>query len=225
MRKLHVALLILFLLALPAWAGTVAISVDTPGGIGTAGLVDSTDALAVAWYQPTTLSSVDIFINFQNTTLGANNTYSAYLTDSIGTGTSQAGNEIAFNPAFSGPDEAGWVEVFSNLTLGPSLAYYLIIGTSDLDSYGGWSYPDGPAVVTTNFGITRGDGSGVQYWVSGSDIDPFYLPASNFSPLDAAGAADSGDLLFQVTVPEPSTLWLLAAGGLCLLWRRRRATV
>jgi len=232
MRKLHVVL-ILFLLGLPAWAGVVVISVDTPGGIVTGGTVDSNDALAVAWSQPTTtLSSVDIYINFQNL-FGSGNTYSAYLTDAIGVGTDPSFDQIAFNQ-FSGPDQPGWVQVFSNLTLGPSLAYYLIIGTSDGDSTGGWSFSDGPAVVTTMPGITRGDVSGVQFWAS-SGCDPYdqtlsgclnaaYLPASSFSPVDADSAAQSGDLLFDVEVPEPSTLWLLAAGVPWLVWLRRRAT-
>jgi hypothetical protein len=220
MRKLHVVLLILFLLGLPAWAGVVGISVEAPNGLGTALLVDSNDALAVAWYQPVVLNSVSISINFQD--LGGAGTYSAYLTDGIGPGSSDLFNGIATNASFTAPtDEPGMVEVFGGLSLGPG-QYYLVIGTTDTAAQGGWSTPWPDAgVVTTNFGITRGDVSGVEFWASGTDIDP-YLPASNFSPLDADSSAQYGDLLFEVSVPEPSTLWLTAACVLWFLWLRRR---
>jgi hypothetical protein len=212
-----VAVLILLLVGLPALAGTI-ISVGTtdPGSVG-ALAVDSLDVLAVSWYQPAAQSSVRIRANFLDSF--GNGTFSAYLMNGIGPQADPLANELAsttFSASYFGPSP---VVLFDQLTLSAGF-FYLVLGTTDLNSVGGWAATTSPAVILAP-GVLQGDGSGIQFFASGGDVDSAYLPRSNFSPDDGLSY---GQLMYDVTVPEPSTLLLLLGGGLALAVFGRRRT-
>jgi len=214
MRNLT-AVLILLLAGLPALAGSIIISVDTtdPGSVG-ALAVDPSNVLAVSWYQPAAQSSVRIRANFLD--LFGGGTFSAYLMNGIGP-QANLSNELAsttFSASYFGPSP---VVLFEHLTLSAGF-FYLVLGTTDPGSYGGWAATTNPAVILGP-GVLQGDGSGVQFYASGGDVNPLYLPGSNFAIDDLA----FGQLMYDVAVPEPSTLLLLLGGGLALaLFGRRR---
>jgi hypothetical protein len=224
MRKVYLAWLSMFLLGLPAWAGTV-VGVDTlnPGSIG-GNVVDSSNALAVAWYQNVGITG-SVRVNFQTNLPDTSGTFYAYLTGVIGTGTSPA-DEIA-NTTFTSPsvlDGPVWIDLFDQINLGAGL-YYLTIGSLDSTS-GAWSNTDDPT-VTQAPGFSLGDGSAVQFWASGSPyVDTTYLPASSFSPgttvAEGLGGQDP-NLMFDVSVPEPATIWLLGGALSLTLLRRKRS--
>jgi hypothetical protein len=216
MRNL-VAILILFLVGLPALAGTI-ISVGTtdPGSVG-ALAVDSSDVLAVSWYQPTAQSSVRIWANFLD--LFGGGTFAAYLMNGIGPQADPLANEFAsatFSASFFGPSP---VVLFEHLTL-PGGFFYLVLGTTDANSVGGWAATTSPTVILAP-GVLQGDVSGIQYFASGGDVDGAYLPRSNFSPDDGA---TYGQLMYDVAVPEPSASVLVFGAGVLLLLFRRRGT-
>jgi hypothetical protein len=97
---------------------------------------------------------------------------------------------------------------------------YLVLGTTDLNSVGGWAATTSPTVVLGP-GAIQGDVSGIQFFASGDDVNPLYLPGSNFAVDDLT----YGQLMYDViAVPEPSTLLLLLGGGLALAVFGRRRT-
>lgn len=218
MRKTCSALFIMLLLGLPALAGTVGIFVDDP--TATTGLsVDPTNALAVAWYQPVGIYA-NISVNFQPNSFGTG-LYSAFLTPWIGPQTNML-DEVA-STTFAAPAQQGWVNLFRGVPLTPG-QYFLTIGQLDPNTYGGWTASTS-ATVTTGMGFTQGtllDPSQVQFFATGSYpdenyVDPTYLPASGFG----IDNLDYGQLLYEVSVPEPST-FVLIGGALVLLGLRRR---
>jgi hypothetical protein len=220
MRKLYLALLSMFLLGLPAWAGTV-VGVDTLNAGSISGnTVDSSDALAVAWIQTVGITG-SVKVNFQTGTYDTTGTFYAYLTSVIGAGTSAVGDEVA-NTTFTSPnvlDGPVWIDLFDQISLGAGL-YYLTIGSLDATS-GAWSNTYDPT-VTEAPGFLRGDGStGSQFWAS---ADPaVYLPASNFFPFLTVAEGGDSDLMFDVSVPEPATIWLLGGALSLALLRRKRS--
>ena len=212
MRKLIA--LVCFVVVLPALAGPL-ISVDTtdPSSVGALS-VDSSDVLAVAWYLPSTYDSVHIGIAFQE--LFSGGTYSAYLMNGIGTQASSF-NEIA-NTTFTVDPASSQAPLFEGLNGLGSGWFYLVIGTTDLNSFGGWSTTTNPT-VTLAPGVLQGDLSGFQFWASGADVNSAYLPSSNFLVDDLS----FGQLMYNVSTPEPATLLLVLVGGLPLALLRRRA--
>ena len=214
MRKLVAVLC--FLLVLPAWAGSLPlISVDTTDPFSVKGFsVDSNDVFAVAWYLPQSYDAVSIGINFQDVFGGG--TFSAYLMNAIGTGADPLFNELA-STTFTGSLESGRVALWDDLAgIGPG-TLYLVIGTTDLNSLGGWNATTNPTVTVTP-GVTQGDVSGLQYWSSAPYLDP-YLPASTFFVDDLS----NGQLMYDVETPEPATWLLVMVGGIPLALLRRRA--
>jgi hypothetical protein len=219
MRKSYLALLLMFLLGLPVWAGTV-IGVDTldPNSIG-GYTVDSVDALAIAWTQTVGITG-SVRVNFQGGSIDPSGTFYAYLTGAIGSGASVA-NEIA-STTFSSPgllDGPVWIDLFDQIDLGPGF-YYLTIGSLDATS-GGWSDTMFP-VVTEAPGFFRGDGIGSQFWASYGDLAS-YLPASNFSYISTVVDGGGPDLMFDVFTPEPATIWLMGGALWLALLRRKRS--
>lgn len=214
MQKPLVILVFLILIGLPALAGPVLISVGTanPASINPLS-VDAFDVLAAAWFLPDTFNSVTISIYFQDLLGGG--TFSAFLMDGIGPQADPLLNEMV-RTTFGASQDLSMVNLWDNLTLGPGF-YYLVIGTTDPNSVGGWGATTSP-LVTLRPGVLQGDVSGVQFFASGLDVNTAYLPASTFAIDDLA----FGQLMYAVSVPEPSTLVSLLAGGLWLAWLRRR---
>jgi hypothetical protein len=196
------------------------VGVDTldPNSIG-GYTVDGSDALAVAWTQTVGITG-SVSVNFQTGLSDTSGTFYAYLTSVIGTGTS-VGDEIA-NTTFTSPDPlAGpvWIDLFDQINLGPGF-YYLTIGSLDSTS-GGWSNTYDPT-VTEAPGFFRGDlVTGSQFYASGGDVAS-YLPASSFSPITTVADGGDADLMFDVSTPEPSTIWLLGGALSLVLLRRKR---
>lgn len=224
MRKLVAVLC--FLVVLPAWAGIV-ISVDTadPDPFSLSGIsVDANDVLAVAWSMPqTSYNAVSIGISFQE--LFSGGTYLAYLMRGIGPQADQFFDEIA-STTFTVDPASPRVTLWTDLNdLGPGLSFYLVIGTTDPESVGGWNATSSP-IVTLAPGVTRGDVSGNQFWASGADVNPDYLPASDFhpdSPDDPFNPFGPSQLMYDVSTPEPATWLLVMVGGIPLALLRRRA--
>jgi hypothetical protein len=213
MRKAFALVLLCTFLSLPAWAGLITVGTADPGSVGALS-ADSSDVLAAAWYLPGSYSSVGISIQFED--LFGGGTFSAYLMDGIGPQADPLANEIENTTFTAGPDLAT-VQLWQGLVLDPGF-YYLVVGTTDANSFGGWGATTNPT-VTLAPGVMQGDLSGVQFYASGGDVNAAYLPASNF-------AVDSdlafGQLMYDVSVPEPSTALLLLGGGLLLAIRKLR---
>jgi hypothetical protein len=221
MRKFKIVTLLIgvFLFAgLPAFANPVVISVSGPTDVPSLS-VDQSDVLAVAWTQTINAYKTAINISFEGLFGG---TFTAYLMDGIGTGATVV-NEIAAPASFTVPPFQAMtsIDLWSGLNLGPS-TYYIVVGTTDADALGGWGATSSPTIYTRP-GVLPGDPfSNRQFFATGSDIDTSYLPASNFAIDDLS----NGSLLFKVTtVPEPSTLALLATGALSLALIRRKRSV
>ena len=212
MRKALLLALLSLLLGLPAWAGLITVGTTDPGSIGP-WAINTDNAAAVSWYLPNSFSSVDIRIGFEDLSGGA--TYSAYLMNAIGLGADPSVNEID-NTTFTGSGDLSPVLLWHGLTLDPGF-YYLVVGSTDPNSWGGWGATTNPT-VTLAPGVLQGDVSGIQYWVSSPDVAA-YLPASNWVPDDGSAF---GELMYDVSVPEPSTAFLLLGGGLLLAVLRRR---
>jgi len=240
MRKTDLALLLMFFLGLPVWAGVVtvdALNPDTIGGnpvdnwpaVGEGG-VQTIDAYAVAWSQAIAITG-SVSVNFQTASFDAGGTFNAYLTSGIGTGITAAGSEYysttftlpAPDPVTGATVGPEWISLFNGVYLGPGL-YYLTIGALNANTSAAWSNTPEPA-VTVAPGFTLGDGFYTQFWASGADyVDTAYLPGSNFSPLwtFAEGGQDP-NLMFDVSTPEPGTIWLLGGALSLALLRRKRS--
>jgi hypothetical protein len=116
-----------------------------------------------------------------------------------------------------------WISLFDGVYLGPGF-YYLTIGALNANTSAAWTATPEPA-VTAAPGFLLGDGSYVQFWASGSGyVDTAYLPGSNFSPMwtFAEGGQDP-NLMFDVSTPEPGTIWLLGGALSLALLRRKRS--
>ncbi len=202
----------------PASATPVLISVGTGNPLSITSLsVDAQtpgDVLAVAWYLPSPYSSVSVDLDFMD--LFGGGVFVAYLMDGIGPQVDQTffSNQIA-STTFSAGWEPSRLQLWTNLVLNPG-TYYLVVGTADPSSVGGWGATTEP-VVNLAMGVVHGDPSGIQFFASGSDVNLAYLPASNFA-IDTDLLA--GQLMYDVSIPEPAQ-WLLWASGLLVLCRRR----
>jgi hypothetical protein len=215
MKLFHLATAGLVLAWLPMCASTVVSDLFGTGGTG-----ESPDLWAVSWTQTSTYTDVTIDAFIGGNGLVAPAEATAYLMSQIGPGTTSA-DEVT-TPPFSidlpyGPDS--FVQLFSNLTLGPG-TYYLVI---DPTSNFGWGGDTIPAQIL---------GTGVTQNLDGLDSGTI----ASFAPASSFTAQNSDTRLFSVTgtlsstgapspVPEPSTTVLLAIGlgGLGMLARRRRA--
>jgi hypothetical protein len=222
----------MFLPGLPVWAGTV-VGVDTldPNSIGgyvVAGgnTLSGPQALAIAWTQFAG-ATVSVGINFQTGLFDTGGTFYAYLTDTIGSQATSS-NEVAAPTSFTLPDPSvagetfgpAWIDLFDQIDLDAGF-YYLTIGAGP-DSSGAWSNTSDPT-VTEAAGFFRGDLlTGSQFSAFGSDVSS-YLPASNFSPISTVADGGGPDLMFDVSIPEPGTIWLLGGALSLALLRRKRS--
>lgn len=220
MRKFYLVLLLMFLPGLPVWGGVV-VGVDTLDSSTIDGyIVDGSDALAVAWTQTVGITG-SVRVNFQTGLFDTSGTFYAYLTNSIGSGTTSV-NEIVGPATFTSPnvlDGPVWIDLFDDVDLTGGF-YYLTIGSLDSTS-GAWSTTSDPT-VTLAPGFLRGDTSGSQFYASVGDVAS-YLPASNFSPISTVADGGGPDMMFDVSTPEPGTIWLLGGALSLALLRRKRS--
>jgi hypothetical protein len=113
-----------------------------------------------------------------------------------------------------------WIDLFNGITLDAG-SYYLVIGAG-ANSSGAWSNTSDPTVTETP-GFLVGDTSGYQFFATAGDVAS-YLPNSNFFPMFtfAEGGQDP-NLMFDVSTPEPGTIWLLGGAISLALLRRKRS--
>jgi hypothetical protein len=141
-----------------AVSGGTIISVSAPQGtVGTE--FDSGSALYVGWAQSNGYTNVSIAA-YLSSADAAPVGYTAYLTNSVGSGATAIANEIAsgtFTMAAGVPPT--YETLFSGLTLGPGEFYLVLVGLSP--SPVSWQTPgpepSGP-VVLPSFGIHLNDG-------------------------------------------------------------------
>lgn len=219
MNKFGITLLLLLILGAPAF-GTSILMVGTNDEQTVAGFtVDPDNVLAVGW-QITDRTFFNVTVSIRAFPNFGGGTYNAFLTDAIGNGVS-TWNEWQASVPFSVQWDSVWIPLWQNITLIPGM-YYLTVADAGLGTYDAWAVSNNQyTTVSALSGVTRGDGTAVQYWAGLGSIDP-YAPASAFGPLDPV---DWGDMMFDVTVvPEPATITLLGA-ALCALaiLRRRQA--
>lgn len=226
MKKLSFALIVLFLLGLPAWGVpiiTIGASETSPGSqLISDGAYGTAQVLAVGFMLDRTYTNVDISVNLGPDGYGfGGGNLVAFLTNAIGDGVNvvTSANEIIPGAvALTAPDEPTWVSVFSGITLNPSglAAYpvYLVIGpgsSTTSSNEGGWSTSSEPSA-----GLSPGVSYLGQYWTNSLAT---YLPNSAF----AAGTnTDLGGALMIGPTPEPATFLLIGGALIGLAALRRR---
>lgn len=127
-------------------------------------------------------------------------TYTAYLTTSIGPGTTIAAQVATVAQNFPGFAPGTLSPIFTGLSLAPS-TYYLTIFNSATTS-GAWSSTNAPTVVAAPGAAYVFSG----YFITNGNPLP-YPPAVNFADLSAQGQT----LIFTVAtaeIPEPATAYL-----------------
>ena len=199
-----------FALTAASYAATI---VSVSGPIDFTGAIGSSQAMTVGFTTGQAYNSVTISALISGL---AGQTVDAYLTTSIGAGTTVA-DEVAsgvinlpgFNPGVLTP-------VFAGLNLAPG-SYYLTLFNPDNNS-GGWSSTETPTV----FDVPGSSYDFSGYFITNAVPLP-YPPGATFVDLSTQ---DGRTLIFSVdtvSVPEPGT-WLVGV-GLALLalgrWRRR----
>jgi hypothetical protein len=193
--------------------------VQTEGG-GFGGILGNTPA-AISWTQADTWTNVEISLELFNRcgehpflcTDGITGTGRAYLTDSIGAGTTQGANEIAATAISTTTPGSQIITAFSGLTLGPG-TYYVIY------SYGaplnlGWLMAASPIQVAGD-GVTPGPTS-----LYLGDLTGAYEPSEQ--PFEVVR---DQYLMFNISgtrvdeIPEPSLLFLSGVSVCGALARR-----
>ena len=152
---------------------------------------------------------------------GTANTVNAYLTDSIGPGTTAGDNLLSQTSFPVGVGEAGEFEVLTFPALDPGTYYLMLIdfGTNSV----GWD-----AVSTSTVILNSVDGvqlvSSLAYAQTSGPFPPAYAPLGD----TRSASIFPGVLAFRIdatVIPEPSTIGLLMVGGLLLATRPIRSSV
>jgi hypothetical protein len=191
-------------------------------------IINEFQALAVGWNQLET-ASVDVSISFMDASFGEPVTYSAYLMNQIGAGTTEANERASTTFIAMTPDplSVSSFRLFTDTLLNPG-NYYLVVGLDPtlnpdaISPEGSWGATNSPTILAAP-GVTD---LGQFFTDPNSVLDP-YLPASVFL-FDESGQnpeeSVASRLLYDVqAVPEPSTFLLVLgpALGLILLKRKR----
>jgi hypothetical protein len=164
--------------------------------------------IAESWTQSV---SYDVAITAELGALSGSGTISAYLTNQIGPGTTEA-NVIASGTVALSSTVAQDVTVFSSLSLGAG-TYYLVL-TAPVSETDFWEGAAGGATPKTGPGVTAGFD-----WPSNTLVGP---PDPAFPPASTFGGPYGSRSFFEVnTVPEPADVSLIAGGlGVLVLLRR-----
>jgi len=180
-----------------AMAAQAATIVSVSGPVNFSGAVGSEQALTAGFSTSQAYSDIAIraFISGPSS-----ETYTAYLTTSIGPGTTIADQVATVAQNFPGFSPGTLTPIFTGLSLAPS-TYYLTIFNSATTN-GAWSSTNAPTFTTA---------PGASYVFSGYFItngNPLpYPPAANFVDSSAQGQT----LIFTVAtaeIPEPATAYL-----------------
>jgi hypothetical protein len=173
-----------------------------------AGLPPEPIALEVSWSQTNTYGGVSVFADLNG--FGSSGSGIAYLTTSIGPGTTSA-DEAAAPDNFTFPSAQQNVQLFSGLDLGPGTYYLTIYGT------GGWGLAQNPSttIVTEDTGAALG-----QPYYSNDLTFPTFIPAADYATPIACCLVFAVD---GTPVPEPNQQWSIGFVGLALVcWKLYR---
>lgn len=221
MRRLIELLLVLVATTGISPAVTIYNATLTGGGWYTP---SNTDAAVLSWTQTGTYTNVSVAADLATVVAEGFTpqfaTANAFLTNQIGSGTTQGANEIASSlgvvsiPFYFNGDisDFGLVTFFSGLTLGPG-TYYLVLNPTSADYT--FSFALGASTIVTDSGVSAGADEFVNNGVGS------YVPSWTFGPVAGGsyyGADVEGD---SSAVPEPSTL-LISGIGLVIIARLRR---
>jgi hypothetical protein len=207
--QLGTAALAFGLFAGPATASTI-VSVTGPSSIGF-GLGGTEGAYAVSWSQSNTYTDVTIAAVLGSFIVGETAEADAYLTTSIGPGTTVASQIASAVVTVPGTDPLS-VTLFTGLTLGPGQYFLTLSAPAGVNPAPGWTNTESPT-VTVDTGVTNGP-----VYSTFGVVPSLYPPASPFSP-------DSVSLLYTVTsVPEPATLLLVGTAVLSSLFARPKVS-
>jgi len=206
--------LLFFGLSLAAQAAII-VSVTGPIAPGGGGSIGTNQAQAVGF----TLGQ-----NYDNLTISAfisgptDQTYDAYLTTSLGPGTTNA-DEVAFaNLSFPGVAPATYTPVFSGLSLLAGTYYLTLFNPT---GSGAWYRTDNPTTIEAPG--SSNDFTG--YHILAIPGVLAYPPAADYA--DHLNFGDT--LMYSVeqiddrVVPEPASATLIAAGLLALALKARRS--
>lgn len=178
-----------------------------PGGGGSIG-TNQSQAVGFTLGQDYTNLTIGAFISGP-----ADETYDAYLTTSLGAGTTVA-DEVHFaNLSFPGNSPSGYTPIFTGLSLTAGTYYLTLFNPT---GSGAWYRTDNP--TTTEAPGSSNDFTGY-YILNGNPLP--YPPAADYA--DHLNFGDT--LLYSVedtTIPEPATLALTAAGLLAAFVANRR---
>jgi hypothetical protein len=185
-------------------AGTVVfVDSTTIGGPNSYARATADSAFATSWAQTGSYSNVSVYALLApgpNVPVNGSGLGVAYLTNSIGSGTTAVSNQIATAP-FSVPGGISqvlgtFVPLFTGLTLGPGTYYLVLTGVStDPQFEPDWRF-DTPATVSTDAGVTS---------------DPRALCATNLDPAQFNGGC--GFPLNSYVPASPFLDWNLAPPG------------
>jgi hypothetical protein len=171
--------------------------------------------LVASWTQTIEYSGVDI--SFRGNGISSTATGAAYLTTSMGDGTTVA-NQVAITTFTAPAAPSSWISLFSGLTLPPN-SYYLMI-FADPGSVIAWDATS-PSTATTTLGAGVTLTSTFLY--DGLALASLGGPYAPYPPA-TVGIGFQDNLLINVTsVPEPSPLPLMAGAALAGLVFCRRS--
>lgn len=217
-----------FLLAAAVAPAATIVSVSSANAPGYVALGSTfSRAAASTWTQTGWFTGVSVAVEVATTDTLAQHQGTAWLTDNIGPGTSNANVIASTNftfPVIATPTTpAGLTNLFSGLSLGPGTYYLILIGDSVNVNVRGWQADPG-GNVTTASGVTIGSRLWVDTTGNGT-LDASFIPDSTF-----AGIPSNPNMLFTVTgsaVPEPGTLSAIGLGlmGLGLIGRKGRRSI
>jgi hypothetical protein len=172
--------------------------------------------MAEGWTQSAAYTNVSVSVDAYNyNSNGASRAAEVFLTDSIGPGTTQLTNEIASAQIYTTIQGAQTFNVFSGLTLGPG-TYNLVYLIENLASYDDLCWGITTSAISTAPGVFE-----VGPYATQGNPDP-YAPATVMvsAPFFTQIFSVSGEL--QQSIPEPSTLALVAAAFAGMGCARRR---
>jgi hypothetical protein len=209
--------LLVILTAVMPLSGSIMLSVSPVSGtIETNVTPDNVEY--VSWSQ--TIEYGDVSIEpYLSSSSDSDVEYSAFLTTSLGPGTTLADEVASQNFVMPADSPAAYVTLFAGLDLTPG-NYYLVLAGDLSGAALAWEaaapnpLPPPPIIPTSVIHLAPGVSLGTD-GVSTSPSIAEYVPASDFS------GQPPDPLLFQITsdTPEPSTWMLVAIGFLGLFVR------
>lgn len=192
--------------------GAADVLIDLPPPAGNGSAVSLTQYNAVGFSLAT--GYIDVSIDASLTSTLAGQTGTAYLTTSIGAGTTVgdviASTQFDFAQVGNVSFDVSFVNLFDGLSLGAG-DYFLVVG-APLSGEGFISLSSTASYILDPNASING-----MFFASSANIDPAFAPGSTFA------SSGLGNRFIRVSgvIPSPSTLGVVALGGLVAARRRR----